>query len=131
MKINRRNFLVLSSSAALLAQNIEPVLGQSKKSSKTAAKPFSVEARKVTVYTTAQNSEYRITATDTLSFKQMGQPLESQICVFVDPSKTYQTFLGFGGALTDAAAETYAKLPADKQQEMYDRVFQCRSRSRL
>src|SRR5215510_16588603 len=47
----------------------------------------------------------------------MGQPLETQICVFVDPSKTFQTFLGVGGALTDASAETFAKLPQAKQHE--------------
>jgi glucosylceramidase len=51
--------------------------------------------------------------------------LETQPSIFVDPSHTFQTFLGIGGALTDAAAETFAKLPADKQaevlQDYYDR----------
>jgi glucosylceramidase len=53
----------------------------------------------------------------------MGQPLETQICVFVDPSKRAQTFLGIGGALTEASAETYAKLPAAKQREIMDAYF--------
>src|SRR5437764_13930564 len=53
----------------------------------------------------------------------MGQPLETQVCVFVDPTKTFQTILGIGGALTDAAAETFAKLPGDKQQEILDAYF--------
>jgi glucosylceramidase len=53
----------------------------------------------------------------------MGQPLESQICVFVDPSKRAQTILGIGGALTDASAEVFAKLPAAKQQEFLDAHF--------
>jgi glucosylceramidase len=47
----------------------------------------------------------------------MGQPLETQFCVFVDPSKTFQDFIGIGGALTDASAETFAKLPKEKQEE--------------
>ncbi|HEU4607288.1 MAG TPA: glycoside hydrolase family 30 protein, partial [Chitinophagaceae bacterium] len=34
------------------------------------------------------------------------------------PSKTFQTFMGIGGALTDASAETFAKLPANKQEEL-------------
>ncbi|MEP6902277.1 MAG: glycoside hydrolase family 30 beta sandwich domain-containing protein [Actinomycetota bacterium] len=123
MKINRRDFLVLSSSAALLAQNVQPASAQSKKSSSTAAQPFSVEDRKMTVYTTAEKSDYRITATGTAQFKQLGQPLETQICVFVDPSKTYQTFLGIGGAITDASAETFAKMPADRQQEILTAYF--------
>ncbi len=81
-----------------------------------AAKTFSPEGRKVVVYTTAANSDYRISATDTLTFKHLGQPLETQVCVFVDPAKTYQTHLGIGGAMTDAAAETFAKMPKAKQQ---------------
>ncbi len=123
MKINRRDFLVLSSSAALLAQNAPPIAAQTKKKSSVAIKPFSVENKKVTVYTTAEKSDYRITETGTAEFKQMGQPKETQICVFVDPAKTYQTFLGIGGAITDASAETFAKLPADKQQEILTAYF--------
>ena len=53
----------------------------------------------------------------------MGQPLETQICVFVDPTKRSQTILGIGGALTDASAETFAKLPPAKQRELLDAYF--------
>jgi len=84
---------------------------------------FSTEGRKVAVYTTAANSDYRLSATDTIAFKRMGQPLETQICVFVDPAKRFQTILGIGGALTDAAAETFAKLPKAKQQDLLDAYF--------
>ncbi|MEO7768842.1 MAG: glycoside hydrolase family 30 protein [Ferruginibacter sp.] len=85
--------------------------------------PFSAEGKKVVVYTTADSSNLRLTATDTVSFKQMGQPVETQICVFVDPAKQYQTFFGIGGALTDASAETYAKLPKEKQAEILKAYF--------
>ena len=121
MEINRRNFLLLSSSAVLLANNVQNAPAQVKKTS--ASKPFSLDNRKVTVYTTAEKSEHRIAATDSLTFKPLAQPLETQICVFVDPSKTAQTFLGIGGALTDSSAETFAKLPADKQQEILTAYF--------
>jgi glucosylceramidase len=84
---------------------------------------FSTDGKTITVFTTAENSNLRITATDTLRFKDFGQPLETQICVFVDPSKTFQTYLGTGGALTDASAETFFKLPADKQQELLRAYF--------
>jgi len=123
MKVNRRDFLVLSSSAALLANSAADAEAQTKKTSAAVTKPFSLANRKVTVYTTAAKSDYRITATGTAEFKQMGQPLETQICVFVDPRKTYQTFLGIGGAITDASAETFAKMPADKQQEILTAYF--------
>ena len=84
---------------------------------------FSVTGKKISVYTTADSTEYRLSPMGTLSFKDMGQPFETQICVFVDPSKTFQTFLGIGGALTDASAETFAKLPKEKQQEFLQAYY--------
>ncbi|MEO8764482.1 MAG: glycoside hydrolase family 30 protein [Ginsengibacter sp.] len=89
----------------------------------TVAAPYSAEGKTVIVYTTADSSSLRLTASDTLQFKQMGQPLETQICVFVDPGKQYQPFFGIGAALTDAAAETYARLPKDKQAELLKAYF--------
>ena len=74
--------------------------------------------QKVTVITTAENTSLHLTPTDTLEFTSMPQPLETEPCVFVDPLKSFQTFVGIGGALTDASAETYAKLPKEKQQEL-------------
>jgi glucosylceramidase len=41
----------------------------------------------------------------------------------VDPSKTFQTLLGIGGALTDASAETFYKLPKAQQEEILKAYF--------
>jgi glucosylceramidase len=41
----------------------------------------------------------------------------------VDPQKTFQTIEGIGGALTDSAAETYAKLPPERQKEVLTAYF--------
>jgi glucosylceramidase len=80
----------------------------------------------VKLYTTAQNSNLRITLTDSIHFIDLVQPEETDVCIFIDPSKKFQTLLGIGGALTDASAETYAKLPKEKQDELmkayYDKV---------
>ena len=84
---------------------------------------FSTIGKSVTVYTTADNSNLRLSKTTTLQFKPMAQPLETQVCIFADPDKTFQTFLGIGGALTDASAETYAKMPKEKQQEFMQAYF--------
>jgi glucosylceramidase len=73
--------------------------------------------KSVTVYTTADQTELRISETEKLHFKTFKQPLETQISVFVDPAKTFQTYMGIGGALTDASAETFAKLPKATQKE--------------
>ncbi len=88
-----------------------------------AQKAFSTQEKKVIVYTTAEKTDYKLTPTDTLSFENFDQPLETQPSIFVDPSHSFQTFIGIGGALTDAAAETFAKLPADKQAEVLQAYY--------
>lgn len=72
---------------------------------------------KVTVYVSAKGTDYRLSKTETLNLYAKGQPVETEVAIFVDPNKTFQTMIGIGGALTDAAAETFYKLPADKQKE--------------
>ena len=73
--------------------------------------------KKIHSYVTADKTELRLSSGETLSFTPFGQPLETQPCVFIDTTKTFQTLVGIGGALTDAAAETFAKLqPAEQQQ---------------
>ena len=67
---------------------------------------------------TADSSDLRLTLTGTVKFRELRQPLESQISVFVNPAKTFQSFLGIGGAITDASAEVFAKLPAARQLEL-------------
>src|SRR2546426_8498062 len=70
------------------------------------------------VYTTAESTSLRLTATDTLVFKPSEPTSEGKVYVFVDPRKTFQPLIGIGGALTDAAAETFAKLPPAPQGEV-------------
>jgi glucosylceramidase len=125
MKIHRRNFL-LASSAALLAKN-NLSFGSNKQNDSNQrpqkAPRFSLIGKRATVYMTAAKTDYRISRTDTLSFKPMGQPKETQICVFVDPNRKFQSFVGIGGALTDASAETFALLPKEKQRELLTAYF--------
>ncbi len=71
----------------------------------------------VTVYTTADNSNFRLTLTDNLEFKKSRQPLETEISVFVNPDKKFQSFIGIGGAVTDASAEVFSKLSPDQQEK--------------
>jgi len=69
------------------------------------------------VFTTAKDTTLRLTQTSDISFADFGQPVETQVCVFVDPAKTFQTMVGIGGALTDASAEVFAKLSKETQKE--------------
>ena len=95
---------------------------QSQKKTISKTKDFT-SGKKIIIYTTAENTNYRLTPTDTLQFTYMGQPKETQPCIFVDPSKTFQTFIGIGGALTDASAETFAMLPKEKQKEILQAYY--------
>jgi glucosylceramidase len=91
-----------------------------------AQKTYSALNKKILVYTTADKTDYRISLTDSLQFSHMGQPVETQVCVFVDPTQKFQKLIGIGGALTDASAETFYKIPEASQQELlkayYDTV---------
>jgi len=78
---------------------------------------FSVDNKEVKVYTTAKDTELRLSKTETTSFKDAKQPTEGEVSVFVNPNKSFQTFWGIGGALTDASAEVFAKLSKKKQKE--------------
>jgi glucosylceramidase len=79
--------------------------------------------KKVTVYTTADKSEFRLSQTETLELLPFRQPFETEPCIFVDPSMSFQTFIGIGGAITDASAETFAKMSKEVQQEILEKYF--------
>lgn len=80
-------------------------------------------SRLVTVYVTAKDTGQRLARTGEIAFKGSPQRTEKQECIFVDPAKEFQTVLGVGGALTDASAETFYKLPEDKQREILTAYF--------
>ncbi|HVF95741.1 MAG TPA: hypothetical protein VM871_00385, partial [Flavisolibacter sp.] len=88
-----------------------------------ASNTYSAYNKTVTVYTTADKTDQRLSKSETLTFRDFAQPLETEPCVFVDPTKTFQTMIGVGAALTDASAETFYKLPKETQQELLTAYF--------
>jgi hypothetical protein len=89
MKIDRRSFLVASSSALVLGKTKLP-RELAEQPSETPDPPEikgSIAARDVSVYTTADKTNFRLSPTEKLTIKPMGQPLETQICGFFYPSK--------------------------------------------
>lgn len=76
-----------------------------------------VAAQTSVIYTTANHTDLRLSPSGSLKFKTLKQPLESQVCVFVDPQIKFQTVTGIGGTITDATAETYATLSKEVQKE--------------
>lgn len=88
-----------------------------------AAARFSTEGKQPIVFMTADSTQLRLSVYDSLRFEALPQPVESQVVVFVDPGKEFQTFHGIGAALTDASAETFYKLPKEKQAEFLKAHF--------
>lgn len=84
---------------------------------------FSAQGKKVTVYTTAQDTDMRLSQTQGPAFTKSRQPLETEISIFVNPDKTFQSVLGIGGAISDASAEVFAKLSKEKQNEFLNAYF--------
>jgi glucosylceramidase len=76
-----------------------------------------LSAQTATVYTTAEHTDLKISKAGILNFKELKQPLETQVVVFVDPERKFQSVTGIGGTITDAVAETYAKLPESGRKE--------------
>jgi glucosylceramidase len=122
--MDRRDFLAASASALAVASGVPLQAPTPAAHDAPEPPPFEPRAaREVTIHTTADGTDQRLTRTGTVAFKPMGQPLESQVCVFVDPTKRAQTILGIGGALTDSSAEVFAKLSPAKQRELLEAYF--------
>jgi glucosylceramidase len=83
----------------------------------------SLLGKESTIFTTASQTEFRLQETGKATFKTAVQPLENEVSVFVNPKKSFQTFLGIGGAITDASAEVFAQLPAEQQKEFLSAYF--------
>ncbi|CAA9196273.1 hypothetical protein FLA105534_01068 [Flavobacterium bizetiae] len=73
--------------------------------------------KKIEVYTTAENTNLRLSLSNNFISKPTSQQKTSTVSINLDPDKTDQTFLGIGGAITDASAEVFAKLSPKNQQE--------------
>jgi glucosylceramidase len=81
-----------------------------------------LELKSVELYVTAPDS-LKMMKMPQLSFVELIQPEEHAATIMLDPGKTFQTIVGFGGAITDAAAETFYKLPKAKQDELINAYF--------
>jgi glucosylceramidase len=78
---------------------------------------------KIDIYTTAHKKPLKLTKTDAFNFKAFEQVSETDVVVVVNPNKQFQTILGIGGALTDASAETFARLPKKAKEKVLESYF--------
>jgi glucosylceramidase len=75
------------------------------------------------VYTTAKDTKLKLKKTAEQVFTEKVQPLETEVSVFVNPNKTFQTFLGIGGAITDASSEVFSALPKEQQNRLLNSLY--------
>lgn len=93
---------------------------QSTESSKNT---FTLKNNTIKIYATIDSASSKMTALNDQKFAPFGQPVENQTCVFVYPNQEHQTFMGIGGAITDASAEVFAKLSPEQQEEVLAAYF--------
>jgi len=79
--------------------------------------------QKASQYLTAKGSGQNLSLIGDLVIEEYDQPGEHQPTLILDPDKQFQVIEGIGGALTDASAETFYKLPEDKQEELLTAYF--------
>ena len=75
----------------------------------------------IKMYRTAKETNERIKHVTDLSFNNQ-YSLQTPFIV-LNPQKTYQTHIGFGGAFTESAAYTLSLLPKEKQDEIIHAYF--------
>ena len=78
----------------------------------------------IRIYTTESQSNVKLAQSNIVpKFTSIQQPKEVHSGIFVNPKVTFQTFVGIGAALTDAAAETFYKLDKDQQELFLESYF--------
>jgi glucosylceramidase len=75
------------------------------------------------IFVTAEGTADRLSEKAPIAFEPLPQPDEYFATIMVDPGKSFQTMVGIGGALTDASAETYDRLPPERQREFLAACF--------
>ena len=84
---------------------------------------INLELKTAEVFVTAKGTSLRLSKSADLPFRELVQPEEHFATIMLDPGRSFQTLIGIGGALTDAAAETYYKLPKAKQEEFMNACY--------
>ncbi len=77
-----------------------------------------MEKSPIRVYTTAKDTDLRLSADTSLKWAGGNDVSEAAIAVYLNPAVQFQTLLGIGGAITDASAEVFAELSEQQQQEL-------------
>ncbi len=119
LKFYKIALLILLFTACKNSNNKE-LINEEKASTLTMA---DYDSYNVQIFTTAKDTELKLTKTGEVTLQQKKQPLEVEVAVIVNTNKTFQEFLGIGGAITDASAEVFAKLNNSQQEELLQSLY--------
>lgn len=75
---------------------------------------------KVKVILTSKDTNDRLAEKEALCFENKGN---EKVDIELNPSRTYQSIIGFGGAFTEAAAYTLSRMSEDKRKEVIESYF--------
>lgn len=84
---------------------------------------YSTNNKTVTIYATSKDNNDRLASKGETGFNKASQPLESEIAVFVNPNQQFQSFIGIGGAITDASSEVYNQLSPENQKALMNAYY--------
>lgn len=116
------NLITVLTFGVFIACNTSKTENHVSNNNETKVKEININS-KFQIFTTAKDTNLRLTKTKAGVFGKKVQTLETELAVFVNPKKTFQEFLGIGGAITDASSEVFATLNKDQQEEFLQAYF--------
>ena len=116
------NLITVLTFGVFIACNTSKTENHVSNSNETKVKEININS-KFQIFTTAKDTNLRLTKTKVGVFGKKVQTLETELAVFVNPKKTFQEFLGIGGAITDASSEVFATLNKEQQEEFLQAYF--------
>ena len=116
------NLITVLTFGVFIACNTSKTENHVSNNNETKVKEININS-KFQIFTTAKDTNLRLTKTKAGVFGKKVQTLETELAVFVNPKKTFQEFLGIGGAITDASSEVFATLNKEQQEEFLQAYF--------
>jgi glucosylceramidase len=114
----KRMLFLLTIASALLAVSSCTPQKQDSSTKHHEISSVTLKLQTASQFVTAKNTDLRLSPGQDLAFQDLVTPSEHEATIMIDPKMSFQTIEGIGGALTDASAETFYKLPVNKQAEI-------------
>jgi len=108
---------------AIMVLMIQCKTTENEKSTERATLNLNYKVTSARQFLTSKDTDHRLTDMGLVQTEFYDQPDEHDPTIIIDPNKQFQVIEGFGGAITDASAETFFKLPEQQQVEILRAYF--------